>query len=409
MKRTIFLTILLTAILALFCLTASAETYSGYCGGEGDGTNLTWELDTNSGILAISGEGCMKDYSASSGSSAPWNLRRYYVEKVVVEDGVTSIGERAFCECCNLITVKFPDSVTIIGKAAFGDCDALVAVEIPNSVITISDYAFENCAALTTVIIPDNVLTIGSYAFFACDVLATVKIGDGVVSIGEYAFGNSHSLTTVKIGDSVMSIGVSAFSECDALISVEIPNSVTTIGSYAFYDCDDLTTVTIHDSVQTIGDHAFDGIYRLTDVYYYGTLAQWNGISIGYPNSDLTTATRHYMAASYTANGDATHTAQDICADCGVTLGEAAVSACSDEDGNYVCDLCGGAVGIFASGYCGGEGDGTNLTWKLSEDGTLTISGVRKSGAVYDVPIMLGILECTSAIPKISDKYAFAG
>ena len=71
-------------------------------------------------------------------------------------------------------------------------------------------------------------------------------------------------------------------------------SQLTTIGWKAFYGCISLTSVTIGDSVTTIGTSAFEDCSRLTDVYYTGTEEQWKMISIGYDNTNLKNATRHY-------------------------------------------------------------------------------------------------------------------
>ena len=237
----ILLPLTLCLVLAvLFLPTTANAAYSGTCG-----TNLTWTLD-DAGTLTISGTGAMYDYDWGD---APWYSRRSSVKKVMIADGVTTIGDSAFYDCSSLTSVTIPDSVTTIGRYAFYDCTSLTSVTIPDSVTTIGSFAFSYCTSLTGVTIPDSVTTIGASAFFVC-----------------------YRLTSVTIG-----------------------NSVTTIGDYAFYDCDSLTGVTIPDSVTTIGNYAFASCTSLTDVYYGGTQAQWDAISIGSYNEDLQSATIHFV------------------------------------------------------------------------------------------------------------------
>ena len=272
---------------------------SGTCG-----DNLTWILD-GKGTLTISGTGAMDNYSYSSSSRAPWYRNHSSIESVVIENGVTTIGKFAFYYCTSLTSVTIGDSVTTIGGTAFRDCDSLSSVTIGDSVTTIGSSAFHDCDSLTSVTIGDSVTTIGSSAFAYCDSLSSVTIPDSVTTIGDYAFRDCDSLTSITIPDSVTTIGDSAFYDCTSLTSVTIGDSVTTIGDSAFRDCDSLTSVTIGDSITTIGGYAFSGCDSLTDVYYSGTQAQWDQISVGSGNTPLTSATLHTNAPNI-AYGDAT-------------------------------------------------------------------------------------------------------
>ena len=253
---------------------ASAASYSGTCG-----TYVNWSLDTETGVLTISGSGAMRSYYSSS-SSAPWHSKNFYIKSVVIQNGVTSIGDRAFYNCSNLTSVTIPDSVTSIGDYAFYYCRSLTSVTIPDSVTSIGDEAFRRCDSLTSVTIPDSVTSIGNYAFCNCSSLTSVTIPDSVTSIGDYAFDSCSSLTSVTIPDSVTSISNSAFCWCDSLTSVTIPDSVTSIGEEAFRGCSSLTSVTIPDSVTSIGGSAFNNCSSLNAIYITD-LDAWCSISFG--------------------------------------------------------------------------------------------------------------------------------
>ena len=250
--------LMIASLLPATALAADVVT-SGTCGAEGDGSNLTWTLDSE-GVLTISGSGDMYDYYSSS---APWHGR---VKSAVIAEGVTSIGWDAFDGCTSLTSVTIPDSVTSIGRSAFYDCRSLTSVTIPDSVSSIGGSAFYDCRSLTSVTIPNGVTSIGAWAFYNCRSLTSVTIPNGVTSIGSYAFYRCRSLTSVTIPDSVTSIGDGAFSNCKSLTSVTIPGSVTSIGQHAFQGCTSLTSVTIPDSVSSIGEYAFDGCTSLTSV-----------------------------------------------------------------------------------------------------------------------------------------------
>ncbi len=302
MKKRIFsfvLAVLMIASLLPATALAADVVASGTCGAEGNGSNLTWTLDSE-GVLTISGSGDMYNYG-SSDFSAPWDGSRSRVKSVVIADGVTSIGEYAFFYCESLTSVTIPDSVTSIGKYAFFCCTSLASVTIPDSVTSIGRFAFSNCTSLTSVTIPDSVTSIGEYAFYYCKSLTSMTIPDSVTSISSSTFASCTSLTSVTIPNSVTSIGEYAFYDCKSLTSVTIPGSVTSIGLYAFASCTSLTGIwvaegnshyandasgvlfnkdkttlvqcpgafaayTIPDSVTSIGDNTFDHCTSLTSV-----------------------------------------------------------------------------------------------------------------------------------------------
>lgn len=167
--------ILLALVLPLLGMEANAAEIvdSGTCG-----ENLTWTLD-NRGTLTISGSGDMFNYWNDS----PWYAIRTAVKTVVIENGVTTIGNSAFEGCSRLESITIPDGVTAIGVCAFEHCSILVSIAIPDSVTTIGNYAFNGCGNLESITIPDCVTTIGNYAFNGCSDLESISIGDSVTTI----------------------------------------------------------------------------------------------------------------------------------------------------------------------------------------------------------------------------------
>ena len=298
-KRLLSFVLAVLMIASLLPATALAADVvaSGTCGAEGDGSNLTWTLDSE-GVLTISGSGYMNGYGFLS---APWYGSSSRVKSAVIAEGVTSIGGDAFWGCTSLTSVTIPDSVTSIGEGAFEDCTSLTGIwvaegnshyasdafgvlfnkdkttlvqcpgafaayTIPNSVTSINKAAFSYCTSLTSVTIPDSVTSIGEFAFAYCTSLTSVTIPDSVTSIGEFVFADCTSLTSVTIPNSVTRIGYKAFGSCESLTSVTIPDSVTSIGNQAFYNCESLTSVTIPGSVTSIGRYAFAYCTSLTSV-----------------------------------------------------------------------------------------------------------------------------------------------
>ena len=206
----------------------------------------------------------MKNYDYDSNQSPVYNNSD--VKKIVIEDGVTSIGDYAFRGCSSLTSITLPDSVTSIGDCAFVFCVGLSSITLPDSVTSIGDSAFKNCSSLTSITIPDRVTSIEPYAFDNCSSLTSITIPNSVTSIGASAFYNCSSLTSITIPDRVTSIESRAFTGCSSLTSITIPDSVTSIGYATFAGCSSLTSITIPDSVTSIGESAFSNCSSLQTI-----------------------------------------------------------------------------------------------------------------------------------------------
>ena len=233
---------------------------------------ITWTLDN--GVLTIrrglslstaipdyvyahSDDGRNFHLNEDPKSRVPWYSQYENITSVVIQSGITYIGNSAFEGCYSLTDITIPNSVTSIGEGAFRYCRSLSSVDIPNSVTSIGEDAFKGCDSLTDIDIPDGVTTIGDYAFAYCRSLSSVTIPDGVTSISDSSFRNCKSLSSVTIPNSITKIGNYAFCECTSLSSVTIPNSVWWIGDSAFFNCTNLSSVDIPNSVYRINSLAF--------------------------------------------------------------------------------------------------------------------------------------------------------
>ena len=147
-----FTALALTVLIGVNVAYSQTTIDSGTCG-----STLTWKLTTDS-TLTISGSGAMDDYeSYPNFNYAPWYSYRNTIRTIVIDNGVTTIGDEAFEDCGNLITVTLPNSLVSIGKSAFGWCTRLNPITLPNSLISIGDMAFSNCYRFTSITIPYNV------------------------------------------------------------------------------------------------------------------------------------------------------------------------------------------------------------------------------------------------------------
>ena len=184
---------------------------------------------------------------------------------VTIPQGITSIGDYAFCACDWLISATIEEGVPT-GANMFNDCDRLATVKLPESLTTIADGSFANCSALNHVTIPDNVTKIGTSAFCLCNGLSDITLGRGLTTIGNFAFKNCDSLETIQLPSNLKKIGDDAFCECDILKSITLPDSVTDIGEAAFSTCPELESITIPKNVTTIEPDTFYWCSSLKDI-----------------------------------------------------------------------------------------------------------------------------------------------
>ena len=287
----------------------------------GDGSVMATLSDD--GTLTISGNGEMEHWRNSY--VVAWDSNRKNIKNVIINNGVTSIGNFAFSDCTSLTNITIPNSVTSIGDYAFYGCENLINITIPNSVTSIGNfafcictsltsinvdsnnekymsdngvlytkdkktliqypskkekteyiilqgttsienYAFHYCTNLTNITIPNSVTSIGDDAFYICTNLINITIPNSVTSIGYRAFYLCKSLTNITIPDGVISIKNQTFYCCESLTRLIIPSSVISIGDYAFHYCTNLTNITIPNSVTSIGDNAFYGCENLINI-----------------------------------------------------------------------------------------------------------------------------------------------
>lgn len=227
------------------------ETASGDFG---TGTSFHWELAD--GTLTVTGSGPMPDFALEA--NRPWHTDKDKIDKVVIEDGVTSVGKYAFTNCSALTAAELPESIGTIGNDAFTNCNNLVLDKLPGQVTSIGERAFYYCKKLALTELPDGITDIGMYAFCGCFELALTELPKGLTVINENAFSNCGKLVLTKLPDGVTSIGSSAFSGCISLALTELPANLTKIGDSAFQQCAKITLTSLPDGVTDIGNFAFD-------------------------------------------------------------------------------------------------------------------------------------------------------
>lgn len=215
-----------------------------------------------------------KEKTKESNSCGNLVLEKYLGDggNVIIPDGVTSIGDRAFELCRNLSSVTIPQSVISIGRGAFNCCKNLTSIEIMEGLTSVGSGAFEDCTNLKEAQLPQGVITLGSDVFKGCDNLTSIVIPEGVTSIQFGTFRGCTNLKEVQLPRSLTEIGRMAFSGCDSLTHVVIPNGVTSVGSHAFSECSNLTEVVIPSSVMSIECGAFAECRSLAEVVIPGSV-----------------------------------------------------------------------------------------------------------------------------------------
>lgn len=336
-KRVLSLMLVLLMTLTLIPLESLAEAAaaSGTCGSKGD--NLTWALDEENGVLKISGQGDMADYSEDI---APWDDKRESLTSVIIKQGVTGIGSGAFCFCAALSNVTLPDGLKRIGDGAFGGCESLKELAIPSSVETIGNGAFSYCTRLEKATLPQKLTELSDSLFEDCA-----------------------GLTEVNIPQSVAAIGENAFKGCKALAVTSIPDGVKTIGKEAFASCAAVEELKIPAGVERIGESAFKGT-NIESVIFDGTKARWT--QIGGETSGIDTEKIRHSCDKGSAwlNGGGEHWHE--CSWCGKVSDKAA----HEDKGDGACKVCGAKLSDALA-----EGTLAGLSWSLARSGVLTISG----------------------------------
>ncbi len=289
---------------------------------------ISYTFRSGVGRLTISGSGAMPDYTAPDGwlgKKSPF-LKNTEIRIVVIEDGITSIGNYTFVGCSNLASISIADSVTNIGKYTFDGCTSLESVTLPEGITRVSDALFSGCTSLESVTMPTTVTSIGCLSFTNCTALTNVEIAPRVTYIDAGAFRGCTNLRDVTVPAGVTGIGTDAFKDCPNLkyvyscqgdkvsplmsqfgtytyvtsnhrmingicaacgfsefeidsngmltkyngssSEIVIPDGVTAIGDNVFNGNRTVKSVTLPDSVVSIGNSTFYNCYGLSSINF---------------------------------------------------------------------------------------------------------------------------------------------
>lgn len=318
---------LLTGMLALwFGLPSFAEVYEGTCG-----ENVRYSLDTETGVLALTGEGIIS-YSTYT-VPLPWDAHKKSIKKIEADEGIEFpqfdwlagcesivepqynkttfiylprnyrsssynygapagikvIAPYAFSKCQKVWNIYINAGCEVIGKNAFSACPDLEDVHLPSTVKEIGENAFYNCKMLRKLNMPEGVESVGANCFRYCNALTegvynedcffylseevtgdfTIPGSPKKIAPNAFAYGK---ITTLKIPESVKEIGKMAFYYNTGLQRVEMPSRLDVLGDNAFSGCQALEEVVIPEGVHKIGDYMFGGSSALKKVTLPETL-----------------------------------------------------------------------------------------------------------------------------------------
>ena len=234
------------------------------------GESATWEYSAADKTLVIDGTGKMFRYDYGGG--APW--RDFSIERIIVKDGITSIGDMAFFQTKGLVSVQISDTVTEIESAAFGFCHTMTDIRLSGSLETVGGGAFASCGKLSSVELPASLTDLDPTAFSGCTGLTSISVdGDNPVycSVNGCVIDRAQKKLKLMIKEG------------------EIPSdgSVTAIGARSFAACEDIRAVCIPRTVTYVEESAFPDCPLITDVYYEGTEAEWEALKSVSPSGEF--------------------------------------------------------------------------------------------------------------------------
>ena len=278
------------------------------------GDEANWHISDKA--LIISGKGATYRYDAfdiydAESDGRPWDEYRESIESVIVEEGITKIGNYLFANLPNLKSVSVADSVVSIGSYCFADCPNLTEIQVPSeaglgthlfdgdsalfpntdfqvlngnylyaytgegsAVVTVPDgieiigaNCFDGHSEITKVLLPGSLRTVGGAAWIDCANLKEIIIPDSVTQIGLCAFANCTSLSEISIPSGLNELDMHLFFNCTALQSVEFSGySLHTLASGCFANCSSLQNISVPESVTHIEQTAFSGCSALKSV-----------------------------------------------------------------------------------------------------------------------------------------------
>lgn len=342
-RRMLAMLLVIVVMMSVLPVIASAEN-EGSCG-----RDLYWIYRPSDKVLTIRGTGPMYDFRGQG--AAPWK-KALDIQHIVIDEGVTSIGDYAFWDNPELLTVSIPEGITYIGKEAFGRCTGLTEVIMPDSVTRLGEKVFDGCTALENVKLSAGLEGLPNYAFYGCFRLKEIELPEGMVYLASYVFQNcpltsinfpesliqivnatfsgcsltelnlpanlyslgsgtfyGNKFTQIDLPDGIRVLDESVFRACSELVHVDLPRRVEIIDENAFAQCAKLKNMVFPDNLKRLGNNAFQGCVELEYVCFTGDAPEFGAyvfpdkaITVYYPadNATWTEAVRQNYGGNLT-------------------------------------------------------------------------------------------------------------
>ena len=264
-----------------YTATADLKSFSTWLTNNVDQNASTWDSTTQEGVLVLNSG------VTSIGQSAFEGCTDLLI--MTLPNEIRQIGFKSFQQCSNLTSITFGNNLTSISSSSFNECTSLTSITLPNSLTTLSNQdSFRNCTSLTSITFGNNLQQISNSVFSGCTSLTSITLPNSLKTLRGSAFNGCTNLTTFTIPDSVNDFE-NCFtntswwnSQSDGIIykdnwclgykgtaptgNLIIQSSTKGIGTRAFRLCSELTAVTFPDSLTIIGDSAFNGCTSLTEI-----------------------------------------------------------------------------------------------------------------------------------------------
>ena len=213
--------------------------------------DCTWVLEGTK--LTVSGNGAMADHYDGCMCILDVQAWGRDITEVIIEDGVTALGNGVFYGCTKLVSISIPDSVTSLGGYTFMFCESLENIDMPDRIKNIDSGVFIRCLSLTSVVIPEGVTSVGYDSFQDCQNLEFISIPESVTDIYNNAFLACEKLSTVYIDSAEIAQNLTETESCGCLVK------------YA-------NTVYVRSDIETVGK-------ALTSITYKKTGVEVNGVT----------------------------------------------------------------------------------------------------------------------------------
>ena len=312
-------------------------------------------------IFGRTESGTIQYYRSENGSLYYYNyaIPSSLVEVILTDDEIIPMG--AFHNCTNLTNIVLNEGITTIGEYAFANASSITELTIPDSVQTIGEDALSGCTSMETLVIPfvgSSRTASGTYDAVFGHIFG--RANEGIVqyyslvdgSLSGYRYAIVDSLKNVVITDD-QTIALGAFSNCTTLSTVDFKERTESIDNCAFYGVSSLDKLVIRN--------------KDCNIYNSSNCIGISGTMYGYTGSTAETFANNYSITFVPLDDEVhTHTGgtanckeQAKCTVCGESYGEldadnhkdivtdAAVAATCSKTGlteGSHCDACGKVI-----------------------------------------------------------------